>query len=182
MLNNAKDELEDFFDWPWLETTTTGTAPLTVTNLKRILYVTDTTNDTELPGVQAADINANIADTGTPCVWWLDGSTVSGNDTTVIVNVYPVSAVSLSIRHTRYSANLVADSESPLIPVRYHRTWVDLAAVEAYKDSDNFEAAAALRADVDRRLGQMIETLGARNKQNSDYQVVSSESILFGDW
>lgn len=66
MLNNAKDELEDFFDWPWLETTTTGTAPLTVTNLKRILYVTDTTNDTELPGVQAADINANIADTGTP--------------------------------------------------------------------------------------------------------------------
>jgi hypothetical protein len=123
-LNDAKNELEDFFVWPWLETTTTGTAPLTISDLKHVLYVVDTTNQAELTGASAQyiveDLDETITTTGTPDVWWLDGTTT--------LKVYPANtSASLSVRYVKFSPELSAGADTPLIPVRNHNLWIDLA-------------------------------------------------------
>jgi hypothetical protein len=44
-LNEAKNRFEDYqFDWPWLKTTTTGTAPVTISDLRRVLSVVDSSS------------------------------------------------------------------------------------------------------------------------------------------
>lgn len=174
MLNNAKNTLEDSFAWPWLETTTTGLAPLTISDLKYVLYVVDTTNMLELTGVDARDValrDTIVTTAGAPDAWWLDGETT--------LKTYPTSSTaSLSVRYVKYSPELVADSDTPLIPVRYHPLWVDFAVVEAYQDSDNQSAAYALMGFIETyRLPQMIEVYASRNRANSGYAQVRSGSF-----
>lgn len=177
MLNNAKNELEDTYPWPWLETTATGTAPLSFDDLKYVLYVVDTTNQQELVGSEApllVDQDPSISTSGTPLYWWLDGTTT--------LNLYPTNtSVQLSVRYVKFSPELSDDGQTtPLIPERYHPIWVDLAAVEAYKDDDEQDRANALLVDVQRRIQQMIVVYASRNRQNSTYQKTSLYSS--GDW
>jgi hypothetical protein len=177
MLNNAKNAFEDEYDWPWLETTTTtGAAPLTITDLKHVLYVVDTTNGTELRGTDSrgiADIDSNVSTAGVPSSWWLDGGST--------LRVYPTSTTAqLSVRYVRCSPDLSAGSDAPLIPSRLHPVWIDYAVVEAYKDDDRFNEAQALLGFVRaNRLPQIIETYGDRNRQNPDTQVIVAGSE---DW
>jgi hypothetical protein len=176
MLNAAKNALEDEFDWSWLETTTaTGAAPLTITDLKHVLYVLDTTNGAELSGTDSrgiADLDSNVSTAGTPSSWWLDGSTL---------RVYPTSATAqLSVRYVRCSPDLSAGSDTPLVPSRLHPVWIDYAVVEAYKDDDRFNEAQALLGFVRaNRLPQMLDMYGDRNHQNPDLQVIVAGSE---DW
>lgn len=176
MLNNAKNALEDEFQWPWLETTATGVAPLTISDLKYVLYVVDTTNRVPLTGVDAVDItdrDAIITTTGAPDSWWLDGATS--------LKVYPAStSVQLSVRYVKFSPELSGGSDTPLIPVRYHQVWIDYAVVEAYKDSDRYTEANGLLGHIRQyRLPQMVELYGLRNRQNPGYAPVTWAS---DDW
>jgi hypothetical protein len=177
MLNSAKNALEDEFDWPWLETTTTtGAAPLTITDLKHVLYVVDTTNGAELRGKDPrdiADLDSNVATAGTPTNWWLDGNST--------LRTYPTSTTAqLSVRYVRCSPELSAPSDTPLIPGRLHPVWIDYAVVEAYKDDDRFNEAQALLSFVHaNRLPQIIDTYGERNRQGPDVQVLVAGSE---DW
>jgi len=174
MLNNARNQLEDEYPWPWLETTTTGSAPLTISDLKSVLYVVDQDADQILAGVDARDVvdrDAGVATAGTADSWWLDGTTT--------LRTYPVSSASLLVRYVRFSPQLTAGSDTPLIPERYHPVWIDLAVIQAYKDSDNYQAAAALQSDVNARVGRMMEIYAARNRQNQSLQVLTFASE---DW
>jgi hypothetical protein len=169
VLNLAKNQFEDGYPFPWLETTATGPAPLTIADLKDVLYVVDTTNQNELRGVPAQHIIAEqdpiIGDTGAPALWWLDGTTS--------LKTWPVQAsAQLSVRYVKESPELSLDADTPLIPVRYHSTWVDLAAVRAYLDSDNIDAAAQLSAIVGQDLARIIARYDTRNRQNSAYQQI----------
>lgn len=174
-LNNAKNALEDEFDWVWLETTTTGTAPLTISDLKEVLSVVDTSNRNKLTGLDARDItdwDPITTTAGTPESWWLDGETT--------LRTYPTSSATLSVRYLKFSAELASGSDSPLIPVRYHALWIDYAVIEAYKDEDRFDAANALLGHVKQfRLPQMIDLYGARNRANPAYATVTWAS---DDW
>lgn len=163
-LNDAKDELEQFYAWPWLETTATGPAPLTITDLRRVLYVVDTTQQCELTGVNAQfiveEIDETITSTGTPAVWWLDGTTT--------MKVYPANTTnSLSVRYLKFSPELSASSDTPLIPVRNHNLWIDLAYVRVLKDSDEMAEAPAFQATCDARMAKLAETYAVRNGQNA---------------
>lgn len=175
MLNNAKNALEDEYAWPWLETTaTTQAAPVTITDLKSVEYVVDTTNDRPLGGIDprtVPDLDGDPTTTGTPLWWWLDG--------TQMLQVYPLSSsVQISVRYVKFSPDLANDSDTPLIPARYHSVWVDYAVVEAYKDQPNFNAANALLGDIrQRRLPQMIQQFAGRNRQNPESQVMTGASI-----
>lgn len=175
MLNDAKNALEDQWPFPWLETTATGTAPLTITDLKQVLYVQDTTNDNELLGLPVAQIAVDgddITRAGTPAYWWLDGTST--------LNVWPVStSVQLSVRYVRESVELSAVSDTPLIPARYHPLWVDLAVVQAYHDSDNFAGAQQLQGYVDSRMAKLVERYEQRNLQNGSYQTIR---YMSDDW
>lgn len=176
MLNNAKNALEDEFDWAWLETTATGTAPLTISDLKQVLSVVDTTNQTKLSGLDARDISdwdAIVTTAGTPEAWWLDGTTT--------LRVYPTStSVQLSVRYVKTSPELSGGTDTPLIPVRYHAVWLDYAVVEAYKDADRFGEASGLLGHIKQfRVPQMIEQYAVRNRANPGYAAVTWAS---DDW
>lgn len=165
-LNMAKDLFEDAYSFPWLETVATGVSPLTIADLKSVLYVRDSTNDTELIGLPASQIIVNgidLAMTGVPCNWWLDGEN--------IVTGWPVSTSAvMQVRYVKQSDELVDPTDTPLIPARYHGTWVDMAVIRAYIDSDNYVAAQGLKQVVDIDLSQIIQRYAMRNMQNPAYQ------------
>lgn len=169
MLNLGKNALEQVAPWPWLEATTSGTAPLTISDLRQVLYVVDTTNDCVLPGL---DVRSTVGvdpelGSGVPSSWWLDGLTS--------LKVHPTNtSVSLSVRYLKFSSELSTGTDTPLIPVREHPVWIDFAVVEAYKDSDNFAAAQALLGDLmSRAVPRMIDTYCGRNLANPDHTVFS---------
>lgn len=175
MLNDARNAFEDVYPFPWLEAAVTGTAPLTIADLKHVLFVQDTTNDTELLGLpvqQIAQLGDDLALPGLPTHWWLDGLTT--------LNVWPVStSAQLLVRYVKESPELAGDLDTPLIPVRYHNTWVDLAVVRAYLDSDNFAAASALQQIANNDLAQISQRYATRNGQNPGYQTIRFNS---DDW
>lgn len=128
-LNAAKNRFEDFqYDWPWLKTTTTGTAPVTISDLRRVLTVVDSTSKLAVDQVDAEAIiefaSADLTLAGNPSGWYLTSDTV--------LTTYPVGGVTLSVRYIKFSAELTAN-DSPLIPARYRSTWVDIAEVEALR-------------------------------------------------
>jgi hypothetical protein len=137
------------------------------------LYVVDTTADRELVGLDrraVRDLDNKLDDVGTPEFWWL------ASDTSL--RVWPLNTTdTLSVDYVKVSPELSGDSDTPLIPVRYHPVWVDFAVVEAYKDADAYDKASALmdhlvRFDVPR----MVESYGARNLQNPGSMRELSES------
>ncbi len=175
MLNSAKAELEDFWYWNWLETTTTGTAPLTISDLKQVLYVADTTNRSELWYMKAEDIVSqeyyDLAFTGTPEIFYLSSETQ--------LSVWPVQAVSLSVKYLKVSPTLSADGDTPIFPSRYDDIWMDLAMVRVYKDSDDLDRAFALNKDCQQRLGQLIAQYEVKSLSNPRVARIDSGA---GDW
>ena len=166
MLNNGKNAFEDQWRWPWLELTRTGTAPLAVSGLKHVYYVQDTDADNELLGLdvrQIAQGGTPVDEVGPPEYWWLDGPV----EEIVTINTWPASSAALEARLVVDSPELSADSDTPLIPTRYHPLWIDFAVVEAYKDSDNLVGAQALRADIAMRVQDLILRYEVRNLQHA---------------
>lgn len=175
MLNNAKNTFEDYWAWPWLEQAPTGPAPLVVPGLKTVLYVRDSDRGVELPGIDPRDIDGLTLPGTRPSCWWLDGP--AGGTDDVTINTWPVSPVTLEARVTVESPELAQPIDTPLIPARYHPLWIDLAACDAYRDSDNFPAAQALRGDVNARLGDLVTRYETRNRQNSQTILIRAGSL-----
>ena len=170
MLNDALQELEDFWNWPWLRKTVTGAAPLQISDLKTILKVYDSTGN-EVTGISDYDAFATT-DTGTPTNWWIDDA--SGTPTLV---AYPSGSATFTVRYERDITTLSADTDSPDVPDRYNRVWLDLAVALAYEDSDNFAAASAIRNRANQRLTEMVERYETRDMQTSPQRGVRSLSI-----
>lgn len=176
-LNEAKNVFEDHYAWPWLESTTTGTAPLTIADLKQILYVTDTTDKRILLPLDPREIvredtGADVTMTGSPLFWWLDGTTT--------LKVWPVNATpTLSVRYVKFSPELASGTDTPLIPVRHHNVWIDLAMVQAYKDNDDYQAATTLEQLAETRLQGLVNIYAGRNLQAPDFQTITDASC---DW
>jgi hypothetical protein len=175
-LNTAKNRFEDYpFDWPWLKATTTGTSPLTIADLRRVRSVADSTSQSPLNKIDAEDIvdfsATNLATVGTPSAWYLSSDTV--------LATFPVGTVTLSVRYVKFSPELTG-SNTPLIPVRYHQTWVDLAEVECLrygvKDRDS---AAAMESEVFRRLEE-IASVYTMQDQPMNYETLVTGSSVDG--
>jgi len=170
-LNQAKNWIEDKDDWPWLETTTTGSSPLTISDLRKIIYVADTTNDCLLKEADLIDIarrDPGINDVGDPTRFYLDGLTS--------VKVWPVRTVNLSVRYLKYSPELTA-SDTPLIPARYHMLWCDVAFYLYLQARE----PQYVTGDMVARINDEIDTM-KRNFSNRD---VNSIQNLYGsvyDW
>lgn len=173
-LNDAKDQFEDYpFDWPWLKSTATGAAPLTISDLRRVRAVVDTTNRNQLTKVRDADVleftDYTLATTGTPTAWYLTSDTV--------VAVYPVQAASLSVPYLKFSPALSADGDSPLIPSRYHGIWVDLAEVHVLRFGVKDAASAAeLERAVLARVGQVAGVYAMQDSPVLDAMLMTGES------
>lgn len=167
MLNNAKNAFEDAWPFPWLEATITGPAPLSIPDLKYVRMVKQVSTNCELIGLDFRQVAQDGTDLNLPGVaeyWWAEGP-----DPVPILHTWPVDPRDIWVAYTRESQELVNPLDEPLIPTRYQPVWLDLAVVQAYKDSDNFTAAQALGADVNGRMYQIIERYETRNRQNSHF-------------
>jgi hypothetical protein len=162
------------YPWPFLEATTTGTSPLTISDLRQILYVIDTTNDQELIGIDQREIRGvdpDITSTGTPTHYYLTG-------TTTLTVWPPNTSVSLSVRYYKVPAALTG-TDALLVPERYEYLVIDAAVILAYRDSDNFDAAGALKAEWEYEVGEMAKDLLSRNFGNADLVEITG---LAGEW
>jgi len=161
MLNNARNAFEDAWPFPWLpQKAVVGPPPLTITDLKYVRSVKH--GDDELYALDfriVAQDGTDIDATGVPVYWWLEGPN--------IIHTWPVDGSDITVYCTAESPELIADDQSPLIPTRYQPIWLDLAVVQAYKDSDNFTGAQALMADIGTRLMQVIERYETTNRQHA---------------
>jgi hypothetical protein len=135
-LQAAQDEICEMHPWPFLESTAIGTSPLTISDLRQVLSVVDTTNDVELWGIDRREIvtaDPSVNDSGPPTQFYLDSDTVIA---------WPGDAVSLAVRYLKVANELSDDDDEPDTPSRYDEILIDGAVIRAYKDSDNMEAAA----------------------------------------
>lgn len=174
-LNAAKNMFEDMYPWPWLETTATGTAPLTVSDMKSVLMVSDTSRNNVLVGMERAQIlriDPSLIDTSAPPIYWYPTST----DT---VRIWPASTgTSLSVLYIKFSPEL-SGSDAPLIPTRYHNLWIDFAAVEAYRDNDEHDTANGLLSATQSRVLSVANVYMNRNWQNG---VMFQPTFASEDW
>lgn len=144
--------------WPFLETSVSGQAPLTVADLSQILHVS--TGDETLRGADYRDIrdlDPGLDDTGTPVMWYLTGDTI---------NTWPTSTEVLEVRYIRKPAELTSDSSEPLIPEAHHPVLVDYAVMSGLKDNDEYEQAQGLRAVVEAQIQDLRDQIMVRNYQN----------------
>ena len=173
-LNTAKNRFEDYqFDWPWLKATTTGTSPITISDLRRVRTVYDATNRRPLNGMEAEDVtdffDTNLALAGPAMYWYLTSETV--------LATYPVSTATMSVRYQKFSAELTG-TDTPLIPARYHQTWVDLAEVDALrygvKDRDS---ANSMEAEVFRRIEEIASVYAMQGAPVNGETLITGASV-----
>jgi hypothetical protein len=171
MLNVGKDTFEDAYEWPWLWTPFAGPTPLSIPNFKLMLTVLS--GESELMGLdirQVVQDGTDVAQTGRPLYWWIEG--------TDKLHCWPGDGATVSGVCLQDSPALVDGDDVPLIPARYHGLWIDFAVVEAYKDSDNYAAAQSLRSDINARMPDIIGRYEVRNRQHS---MLVSQRLLSED-
>lgn len=156
-INRALVQLDGRNLWPYREATTTGSAPLAIADLGVPGEVIDVTTSCplshrSLPELQAAYGDMTVA--GAPCFWYV--TYTSGTPT---FNTFPTTTGQITVQYWKTTTALSDDADEPLVPEGYRMLLVDMAAVMAYKDSDNFTSAQALQADVDRQVQDMTAEL-----------------------
>lgn len=152
-INQAYHELCDQAPWPFLETTSTGAAPLTISDLGDVITVTDT-DGVVLEPIQYDPIrrvvNGDLTTTGSAAFYYLTGGTV--------VNAYPVPSASITVRYRKKPTNLSSAGDEPLVPDEYR----DLIALGALRraaiDNQAWEAANGYRQEWDARLLDMVSS------------------------
>lgn len=177
LLNEAYHEVCEAYPWPFLETTATGTAPLTIADLRQVLYVVDTTTQNPLaildPSTIVNDLDPVIGTAGSPAYFWLDGS---------VLKIYPTNtSVSLSVRYVKVPADITSDSDVPIIPSRYHLVIVDCAQARELAQGPNPSASnlnrmQAIQANYMHSLGRMCEALFNRSYNTSDFVLEGIDS------
>lgn len=160
-INQAYLEICHKQDWPFRETTATGTAPLTISDLGKVLWVVDSTNDQPLRGGLDArrvqEMDPDLTATGNPARWYLTGS-----DT---LRVWPTNAtVSVTVHYLSKPTELSGEDE-PLVPSEFQNLIVDGAVIRAYRNADESDKAKGLRADWNEEMATMYEALLSRDRQ-----------------
>jgi hypothetical protein len=152
-INDGYQELVEFAPWPFLRMQVTDNAPMSIPDLRQVLYVADVTGGEErtlrwIDVRDVEDLDPAQAATGTPCRYWLDNLTL---------NVWPQNASStIKVRYLRVVDSLVDDIDQVIVPPRYNSLIVGLAQVRALAfDRDGSDQARTLRTELDRELAQM---------------------------
>lgn len=151
-INVAYHELCDLEEWPFLEASASGAAPLTISDVRTVLSVYDQAANANLTARERRGLVEDYRDlttTGPPRFFYLDGTSLS---------TYPVGGT-LNARYIKVPPDLAGDTDTPLVPPRFHYVIVDIAARRAYIDSDAYDKAQAVQAEVDRMVAIMRDSL-----------------------
>jgi hypothetical protein len=159
-LNQAYREICGLHAWPFLEDFAQGAAPLSIPTLRRIRYVRLTDQpwyhlnfSTEEELIEDGN---DLTTAGTPEYYYV----TAGN----IVRVQPAGAVSIDVGFIK-RVQPMTGTDVPIFDEEYHDLIVDRAMIKAYNDSDNFEAATALREEFNSEVQAMAE----------DYQIYTRD-------
>lgn len=162
-------------DWPFLDATATGTAPLTIADLRTVESVVDTTNQAKLKPLSIkhiTDITANVEESGTPENFYIDGG-----DT---IKVFPTNSnATLEVRYIKAPSELVQEEDEPIFPERFHYLVVEGAIRRAYEDDDEWQAAATTEQIFKTRLEAMKGTYDAQQHDRPDSYIVVSDPFAF---
>lgn len=169
-VNQARNELDNLYLWPYRLTSASGTSPLTITDLGTIEEVA-LTSTTGSPALAFADRRSlkdaygDLTTTGTPQWFYIDNG---------VVRTYPVGGT-LAVRYYKRTPVLTG-TDTPLAPADYHMLIVDMAVRWAQKDGDT---PSSLDGDILRQLSIMVGDL-------LDQQIVGSPqapvAYASGDW
>jgi hypothetical protein len=172
MLNTAKDNFEDIWRVAVAaQDLKTGATPLTIADLKLVVMVKSAGRPASCSGSTRAR-RCRTTPTPPPPARRSIGGCEGDDDVARLARRRRV----VRVLYIADSPELVLPADTPLIPARYHGLWIDLAVCEAYKDSDNFPAAQALRADIARRMQDVIARYETRNRQHSPFMTVRMAS------
>lgn len=173
-INRAATMLYDAEPWPFLETSTTGTAPLTIADMRTVLYVVDLTNKEVLYATDQRSIRDRdpaLGDSGRAECWYFEGDDIA---------VYPLNTTdTFEVRYIQFPTALATSTDTPTIPDRYHNLIVDGAVYLAYKDTDEFANAAELKLLWDEEVVSMREKLMDRDHQGNK---TVQRTGTFDDW
>ena len=163
MLNRARNDFEDHWEWPWLRAGATGPAPLDLADLKYVKHVAGP------DGVGLWELAAGgpAPATATGARYWYLLDAADGTEHVQVCLLGDPGTV--TVDYIRQTPELDDDLDTPVIPVRYHAVWIDWAVIQAYKDSDNFVAAQALQGDVNTRMQTLVERYETRNRMHSRF-------------
>lgn len=154
-LNAAAQEVDAQFPWPYLLTSTTGTSPLSITDLRKIITVQDGT-----AGFLPLDVNdyqnlandyGDLTQTGSPLFFYFTGQTT--------IATYPVSTDTLTVRYVKVGTNMVSGTDVPAMPDRFRPILVDLAVAAAYREANVPDEAGLALQEYQRKLGLMVNEL-----------------------
>lgn len=155
-VNSAYQEVCGVALWPFLETSATGTPPLTIADVRKVLSVEDTTNAVDLEWTDRIDVldtDPTVIATGNPSWWYL---TAGGGS----ISVYPPStSISITAYYVKVPAALSSDGDAHLLPERFEELIVDGALIRAYTNLDNYDLAGALRQEWTTKLNNMRDQL-----------------------
>lgn len=162
-INQSYQEICGMEDWPFLSTSTTGVAPLTISDLGYLESLTDVTDERSLSFMDRRTLverypNLDLA--GPP-----NYAYITGGDT---IRTYPTNGNTLRARYFRLVNDLDEGTDQPVIPAKYQYAIIDLACGRAYMDSDNPEMAAIVRRDADALVQMMREQFMVQQHQDTD--------------
>lgn len=175
-INQAYREIVDHRAWEFLEEEKEGNAPLEFEDLGHVLSVVNVTEQTHLGFTTVASLgrwDPALSSSGTATQWYMKGSQE--------IHVFPTDAAStIKVTYLKVPADLKEDEDEPVIPVAYHGLIVDGAVLRAYKNTDNFEAASAVRQELNIGLRGMVKTLRKSYDGNRLIQRTGSANDYLG--
>jgi hypothetical protein len=155
IVNHAYHDVNARYPWPYLQSTASGTAPLSITDLGHVLSVADTTGDVILPWEDIRSIrerDPGVDGTGNPEVWYQDAP--NGQ-----IEVYPVNTTNtISVYYIKADADLSGSNE-PEFPDRFHYFLVEGGLAKLYRDSDEWDAANICLQEFERGISTMAAQL-----------------------
>ena len=162
-INQSYQEICGMDDWPFLQTSIQGPAPLYISDLGYVENVTDTVTKRSIGFIDQRTLTERYPDltyAGAP-----NYAYITGGDT---INTYPSNTNPLLVRYIRLIPDLVEGTDQPVVPAKYQYAIIDLACGRAYMDSDNPEMAQIVRRDADALVQQMREQFMVQQHQDAD--------------
>lgn len=150
-INQAYHELCDVADWPFLEATSSGASPLTISDLGSVVNVVGpdylTLNPIGYDDVTRVAGGA-LSTSGSAVYYYITGGTV--------INAYPVPSGSLSVRYIKKPTDLSTATDVPLVPAEYR----DIIAIGALRraalDNQSWQAADGYQREWQKRVDGML--------------------------
>lgn len=166
-VNNAMHELDAEELWPYRQTSTTGAAPLAITDLGQVETVFTTTGNTPLIVSTYAEMVARVGDltktAADPTYWYFTSAGAQS------ISTFPVTTRTLKVQYWKVGTDLSGGSDTPLAPARWHHVIVAIADRLALEAKGDYASAQAVQATVDRELAKMRTDLLYRQTMAAAY-------------